>query len=72
VTFTVAGNTTSGQVSRPQQMLALRKRRLPLTGSRCDLRWFSGRARTMTSCVFPVFSVAVMGKCCDECAYGDY
>jgi hypothetical protein len=28
--------------------------------------------RTPTFCVFPVFSVAVMEKCCDACGDGEY
>jgi hypothetical protein len=32
----------------------------------------SGRVRTMIFCFFPVFCVAVMEKCCDECAQGDF
>jgi nitrate reductase NapE component len=40
---------------------------LPLTGSRWDIRWLIGRRTKPTFCVFPVFSVAVMEKCCDAC-----
>jgi hypothetical protein len=32
----------------------------------------SGRGKTPTFCVFPVFSVAVMEKCCDACGDGEY
>jgi hypothetical protein len=46
--------------------------RLPLTGSRWDIRWVSGGGKTPTFCVFPVFSVAVMEKCCDACGDGEY
>jgi hypothetical protein len=28
--------------------------------------------KTPTFCVFPVFSVAVMEKCCDACGDGEY
>jgi hypothetical protein len=45
---------------------------MPLTGSRRDIRWVSGREKTPTFCVFPVFSVAVMEKCCDACGDGEY
>jgi hypothetical protein len=31
----------------------------------------SGRGKTPTFCVFPVFSVAVMEKCCDACGDGE-
>jgi hypothetical protein len=34
--------------------------------------WLIGRRTKPTSCVFPVFSVAVMGKCCDACGDGEY
>jgi hypothetical protein len=30
------------------------------------------REKTPTFCVFPVFSVAVMEKCCDACGDGKY
>jgi hypothetical protein len=43
-----------------------------LTGNRWDKRWLSGRGKTPTLCVFPVFSVAVMKKCCDVCGDGEY
>jgi hypothetical protein len=42
---------------------------MPLTGSRWDIRLVSNGGKTPTFCVFPVFSVAVILKCCD--AYGD-
>jgi hypothetical protein len=48
------------------------KHRLSLTGSRWDIRWLSGRGKTPTLCVFPVFSEAVMEKCCDACGDGEY
>jgi hypothetical protein len=44
---------------------------LPFTESRWDIRWLSGRVKTPTFCVIPVFSVAVMEKCCDACGDGD-
>jgi hypothetical protein len=31
----------------------------------------SGRGKTPTFCVFPVFSAAVMEKCCDACGDGN-
>jgi hypothetical protein len=46
--------------------------RLPLTGSRWDIRWLIGRRAKPTSCVFPVFSKAVMEKCFDACGDVDY
>jgi hypothetical protein len=45
---------------------------MPLTGSRWDIRWLIGRRTKPTFCVFPVFSVAVMEKCCDACRDGEY
>jgi hypothetical protein len=36
-----------------------------------DILWLSGRGKTPTLCVFPVFSAAVMEECCDDCGYGD-
>jgi hypothetical protein len=38
---------------------------MPLTGSRCEIRWLSGRVNTPTIGVISIFSVAVMEKCCD-------
>jgi hypothetical protein len=72
VTLAVTGNTISGRVVWRQRMLSSREHRLSLTGSRWDIRWLSGRGKTPTLCVFPVFSVAVMEKCCDTCGDGEY
>jgi hypothetical protein len=72
VALAVTGSTTSGQVFRRRQMSAFRKYRLPLTGSRCELWWLNGRGKTPTFCVFPVTSVAVMEKCCEDCVDGEY
>jgi hypothetical protein len=48
------------------------RHRLPLTGSRWDIRWLIGRRTKPTFCVFPVFSMAVMEKCFDACGDVDY
>jgi hypothetical protein len=72
VTLAVAENTTSGRVFRRQTMPVFKKHRLPLTASRCDKRWVIGRRTKPTFCVFSVFSVAVMEKCCDACGDGEY
>jgi hypothetical protein len=72
VTLAVTGNTISGRVVQRQRVLMSEWHRLPLTGSRWDIRWLSGRGKTPTLCVFPVFSVAVMEKCCDACGDGEY
>jgi hypothetical protein len=72
VTLAVTGNTISGRVFRRQRVPEFQRHRLPLTGSRWDIRWLIGRRTKPTFCVFPVFSVAVMEKCCDACRDGEY
>jgi hypothetical protein len=72
VTVAVKGSTISGWVFRRQGVLEFERHRLPLTGSRWDKRWLIGRRTKPTFCEFPVFSVAVMQKCCDACFHGDY
>jgi hypothetical protein len=67
VTLAVTGNTNSGRVFRRYRVTVFQWHRLPLTGSRWDIRWVSGRGMTPTFFVFPVFSVAVMEKYCDAC-----
>jgi hypothetical protein len=69
VTRTVTWNTVSGRVFRRCRLAVYHWHRMPLTGSRCDIRVKSYCGKTPTFCVFPVFSVAVMEKCCDD--YGD-
>jgi hypothetical protein len=64
-------NTISGQFVRLQRVPVYQYHRLPLSGSRWDIRWVSGGGKTPTFCVFPVFSVAVMEKCCDACGDGN-
>jgi hypothetical protein len=71
VTLAVTGNSISGRVVRRQRVPVFEGHRLPLTGSRWDIRWLSGRGETPTFCVFPVFSVAVMEKRCDACGDGE-
>jgi hypothetical protein len=72
VTLAVTGNTNTGRVSRRQRVPEIQGHRLPLIGSRWDIRWLIGRRTNPTFCVFPVFSVAVMEKCCDACRDGEY
>jgi hypothetical protein len=72
VTLAVTGNTISGRVFRRFRVTVFQWHRLLLTGSRRDIRWVSEREKTRTFCVFPVFSVAVMEKCCDACGDGKY
>jgi predicted nucleic-acid-binding Zn-ribbon protein len=66
VTLAVKGNTICGRFSLFQ------RHRLPLTGSRWDIRWLIGRRSKPTFCVFSVLNVAVMEKCCDACGHGEY
>jgi hypothetical protein len=61
----VKGNTISGPVYRRHKVQKYKRHRLQLTGSRWDIRWLIGRPTKPTFCVFSVFSVAVMEKCCD-------
>jgi hypothetical protein len=72
VTLAVTGNTISGRVFQLDRVPVFRRHRLLLTGSRWKLRWLSSRRTKATFCVFPVFTVAVMEKCCDACGDGEY
>jgi hypothetical protein len=72
VTLAVTGNTSSGRVLRRHRVTVFQRHRLPLTGSRRDIRLMSYTGKTPTFCVFPVFSVAVMEKCCDACGDAEY
>jgi hypothetical protein len=72
VTLAVTGNTISDQRFRRFGVTVCQRHRLPLTGSRPDLRWVIYSIKTPTFCVFPVFSVVVMEKCCDACGDGEY
>jgi nitrate reductase NapE component len=72
VTLAVTGNTISGRVFRRHRVTDFQGHRVPLTGSRRDIRLVSYSGKTPTFCVFPVFSVAVMEKCCDACGDGEY
>jgi hypothetical protein len=72
VTLAVTGNTISGRVFRRHRVTVFQGHRVPLTGSRRDIRLVSYSGKTPTFCVFPVFSVAVMEKCCDACGDGEY
>jgi hypothetical protein len=65
VTLVLTGNTNSGRVFQRLKVPEFERHRLPLTGSRWDIRWLIGRRTKPTFCVFPVFSVAVIEKCCD-------
>jgi hypothetical protein len=72
VTLAVKGNTISGRFFGGMRVPEFKRHRLPLTGSRYDIRWLIGRRTKPTFCVFAVFSVAVMQKCCDACFEGEY
>jgi hypothetical protein len=65
VTFAVKGSTISGRVFRRHWVPEFEGHRLPLTGSRWDIRSLIGRRTKPTFCVFSVFSAADMEKCCD-------
>jgi hypothetical protein len=60
VTLMATRNTISGRDFLLRRVPEFRRHRLPLTGSRWDIRWSIGRRTKPTFCVFPVFSVAVM------------
>jgi hypothetical protein len=72
VTLAVTGNTICGMDFRRQRVPVFQRHRLPLTGSRWDIRWLIGRGTKPNFCVFPVFSVAVKEKCCDACGGEEY
>jgi hypothetical protein len=71
VTLAFTGTSTSGQVARLYRMSGLQEHRLPLTGSRCDIRWLIGCGKTPTFCVVPVFRVAAVEKSCEACGEGE-
>jgi hypothetical protein len=56
VVLAVAGSTTCGRVLWCHRVPVFEWHRSPLTGSRCEIRWLSGRGKTLTFCVIPVFS----------------
>jgi hypothetical protein len=72
VSLAVTGNTISSRVFRRYKVTVFQRHRLLLTGSRRDIRLVSYSGKTPTFCVFPVFGVAVMEKCCDACGDGEY
>jgi hypothetical protein len=72
VTLAVTGKTISCRDVWRYRMRASLYHRSSLTGSGWDIRWLSGRGKKPTLCVFPLFSVAVMEKCCDVCGDGEY
>jgi hypothetical protein len=72
LTFAVTRNTISGQVFRRSRMSVSQRRRRLLTEIDEIYGWLVAVQRRLTLCVFPVFSVAVMEKCCDACGDGEY
>jgi hypothetical protein len=72
VTLAVTENTICGRRFRRFGVTVCQRHRLPLTGSRPDLRLVIYSIKSPTFCAFPVFSVAVMEKCCDACGEGEY
>jgi hypothetical protein len=65
LTLAVKGSVISGIVFWTHRMPEFKKHRLPLIGSRCNIRWLIGRRTKPTFCVFFEFSVVVMEKGCD-------
>jgi hypothetical protein len=72
VTLAVTGTTISSRIFRHGRVPVFQRHRLPLTGNRWEIRWLSSRRTKATFCVFPVFSVAVLERCCDASGDGEY
>jgi hypothetical protein len=72
VTLAVKRNTISGRRFRRLEVTVFQRQRLPMTGSRTDLRLVSYSGKTPTFWAFPVFSLAVIEKCCDVCGDEEY
>jgi hypothetical protein len=72
VTLAVKAITITGRFFLFQRVQEFMEHRIPVTGSRRDIRWLIGRRTKPTFCIIPVFSVAVMEKCCDACRDGEY
>jgi hypothetical protein len=72
VTLAMTGNTTSGRIFRRQRVPVFQGHRLPLTGSRWKMRWLIGSRTKPTFCIYSVFSVAVVKKCCHACDDREY
>jgi hypothetical protein len=72
VTLAVTGNTISGRRFRRFGVTVCHRHRRPLTEVDEIYGWLVTVERRLTLCVFPVFSVAVMEKCCDACGDGEY
>jgi hypothetical protein len=72
VSPTVTKNSFFGRVFERQWVPVFERHPMPLTVSRWNIRWLIGHGKTPTFCVFPVFSVAVLEKCCDACGDEEY
>jgi hypothetical protein len=57
---------------RRYRVTVFKEHRQPKTVSRLDILWVSYSAKSPTFYVFPAFSVAVVGKCCEARADGEY
>jgi hypothetical protein len=72
VTLAVTEITNCGKVFLCRKMTVFERHRLPLTGSRWDIRWLIRRRAKPTFLVFPVCSMTIMGKYFDACSGVDY
>jgi hypothetical protein len=72
VTLAVTGNTTFRSSFRRYRMTVCQRHRRPLTEVDEIYGWLVSAERRLTLCVFLVFSVAVMEKCCDACGDVEY
>jgi hypothetical protein len=72
VTLAVTGNTISGRSFSTLQGDGVSEASTAVDRKSMDLRLVIYSGKTPTFCVFPVFSVAVMEKCCDACGDGEY
>jgi hypothetical protein len=72
VTLAVQGKTISDRRFRRFGVTVCHRHRRPLTEVDEIYGWLATVERRLTLCVSPVFSVAVMEKCCDACGDGEY
>jgi hypothetical protein len=72
VTLATTVRTISDRVFRRNRVSDFPGHRLPLTGSRWDIRLRIDRRTKPTLCVLPVRCVAAMEKSCDPCGDGEY
>jgi hypothetical protein len=72
VTLAVTGNTISGRVFRRYRVTVFQRHRLPFREVDEIYSWLVTVERRLTLCVLPVFSMAVMEKCCDACGEAEY